>query len=241
MKLGVVITMYDEYEQVLNSMVNIKRSFPEAYIVVIQSECELINETLMKIIDNANEYTTLPDLSHSMHRYELPTQAICRNLSVGFRRLYATEKLFDIIVAFTGDSLVTDADSFFRRFTDMIRNKWVGMVSQALGQDFHSSMSNPINGHHGGRYQDANSTDFACCFFILDGRICTETRAFAEIPLTNKWTSEQCLGDELVRVIGGDTVDFRKKVGILNSASPYMAYSYNDGLIYHAKTGSPSR
>lgn len=236
--------MYDEFEIVLNSIKNIKEVFPEAYVIVVQSECISDDEDILKIADLADQFKTLPDLSKDNNRFGLASQAICRNISEGFRSFYKVQedlfKTFDIITVFTGDTLITDPASFLRRFTDMIRNKWVGMVSQALGQDFHSTMSNPPIGHHGGRYQDANSTDFACCFFILDARIATETKAFADIKITNPWTSEQCLGDEMVRIIG-DPLDFRNKVGILNSQQPYVAYSYNDGLVYHAKTGTPSR
>lgn len=237
MKLGVAITMYDEYEQVLDTIKNIKLNFKECFIVVVQSECELTNETLDDIKILSDEFIILPDLSKTVTRFELPARAICRNLSAGFSALYHTCIEFDIIVALTGDTLITDSNSFLRRFTDMIRNKWIGMVSQALGQDFHAAHIE----HNGGRYQDANSTDFACCFFILDGRVCISAKAFADIVVTNRWTSEQCLGDEIVRVIGGNAMDFRKKVGILNHEQPYVAYAYNDGLTYHAKTGSPSR
>lgn len=241
MKLAVIITMYDEFEIVLNSIKNIKQNFEDAIIVVVQSECELSDDNLEEIKMLSDEFIILPDLSKTVHRFELPSQAICRNISEGFNTLYDLCADIEIIAVLTGDSLITDSSSLVRRYYDMMKNGWIAMVSQALGQDFHAPNSNPIEGRSGGRYQDANTTDFACCFFIVDGQQCQPKRWFSDIKITNKWTSEQCLGDELVKCIGGNAMDFRKKVGILNNEQPYVAYSYNDGLKYHAKTGLPSR
>ena len=44
MRIGVVITMYDEFNIVLNSIKNIKNNFPDSVIVVSQSEFNFDSE-----------------------------------------------------------------------------------------------------------------------------------------------------------------------------------------------------
>lgn len=241
MRTAFIITMYDEFSLVLESIKNIRKTFNDAEIIVVQSDANTKNNELNEIKLLSNEFICLENLGEKYSRFALPSKAITRNISTGVKKLYEKNTEFDLIVILTGDTLITDADSFHRRYIDMINNQWVSMVSQAIGQNFHSDSDNPENGIFGGRYQDNNTTDFACCLFLLDGKFARETIAFSNILITNKWTSEQCLGDELVRAVGSPE-NFKKRVGILNGASPTIAYSYNDGIIYHAKTnGQPSR
>jgi hypothetical protein len=116
----------------------------------------------------------------------------------------------------------------------------IAMVSQAIGQDFHAPYVSPNAGIFGGRRQTEDTTDFACCLFVLDGKFCLKNKAFSHIPVTNRFTSEQCLGDELISYEPIKN-NVKKYVGRLNAHSPEYAYGYADGIIYHAKTGSPSR
>lgn len=231
--------MYDEIEYVLTSIKNIRNTYSnDATIVVVQSEYNEKDNS--EIVELSDIFFELPNLGETYNRFELPSQAITRNISKGMSLLYGTEIHFDIIVIFTGDTLITDATNIERRYVDIRRNKWVAMVSQALGQNFHSANSDPPNNNSGGRVQKEDTTDFACCYFLLDGEFAQKEKSFSDIKLTNKWTSEQCLGDELISHIG--TENFKKMVGILNNDNRHIPYSYSDGIIYHAKNnGIPSR
>ena len=80
-----------------------------------------------------------------------------------------------------------------------------------------------------GRLQHENITDFMPQLFFLDGSL-IESGAFTNIKITNKFTSEQCLGDELMK-----RVPFATNVGLLNSAARRNAYSYSDGVKYHVR------
>ena len=233
MKLGVVITMYDEHDLVLKSMENIKKKFSQSTIVVIQSDDTRVTEEIKQINDIADVFIKLPDLDGEYDNFSLPSKVITRNLSRGFTELYNLGEEFDCIVSFTGDTLITDANNFSRRYDSMLTNKWLGMVSQAVGQNFHAPTDNPKNGVVGGRYQSSETTDFACCLFILKGIEALKSKAFSNIKITNKWTSEQCLGDEMINFVGEN---FHDKIGILNAHAPYVAYAYNDGVVYHART-----
>jgi hypothetical protein len=241
MKLGVVITMFDEFEIVLSSVQNIKNVFPDSIIVIVKSNCDLNSNNLEKLTNLSDKFIVLDNLSSLYNRFELPSQAICRNISKGCDELYKMGE-FDLITILTGDTFIKDAESLKRRYDDILINDWYAMVSIAIGQNFHSNDDDPINGKSGGRVQNENTTDFACCFFILKGDFFKKHLAFTNIKITNRFTSEQCLGDEMKRILTIQNLDFKDKVGILNYNSPRVAYSYDDGISYHYKTnGSPSR
>ena len=240
MKLGVVIVMYDEFDITLQTIKNIKAVNIDSKIVVVQSDTECQNLTLDNIKRLSDKFIVLPNLAEKYDRFELPSQAICRNISAGSAELHNLN-IFDCICVLTGDTLITDAESFIRRHKQMQDNNFIGMVSKAVGQNFHSSSDNPKIGISGSRNQKSNTTDFACCFFMLEGGIAAKHKAFCNIEITNKFTSEQCLGDEMLKLVDNNITIFNNKVGVLNNEFPDKAYSYNDGIIYHAKNGFPSR
>lgn len=224
--------MFDEHDIVLSSCKNIKEQLQDTHITIVKSNNDESNESLIQACD---DFVLLPNLGKSYNRFELPSQCICRNFSEGFSRVYKNCKDIDLIVALTGDTLITDAKNFLRRYEEMKSSNKVALVSQAIGQDFHRCDCDPANGISGGRYQSDNTTDFACCLFLLNGEWASKNKAFQDIKITNKYTSEQCLGDELLR----HTNNFYSQVGRLNKGT--YCYEYDDGIRYHAKYGGPSR
>lgn len=231
MRIGVVITMYDEHDIVLSSITNIRKEFKDAVIIVSHSE----DGGDMDSIENAADgVITYDDLSKHYSRYEYPSRSICRNIGGGFKLLYTLDE-YDLIVCFTGDTHITDATSFNRIYNRMKEEHKLAYVSQAIGQIFHAPDSDPENDNMIGRWQYDNTTDFACCLFFIQGCFGRETNVFSNIDITNRFTSEQCLGDELIKHTSFENV------GRLNHKDPHNSYSYNDGIVYHAKNGKPSR
>ena len=114
----------------------------------------------------------------------------------------------------------------------MIEEKKVAMISQAWGQTFWSSDGQLT------RLQGEDLPDFACCIFVIDGQFFKDTKCFTQIEVTNEYTSEECLGEELVKHLPEG--NFREHISLLNT-NPYAAYSYNDGVMYHARNGKPGR
>lgn len=238
--LSVIISMYDEHVAVLTSIKNIKDVFPTAHITIIHSDDKKESTELEDIKQKADFFITLEDLSLKYSRFEYPSYSISRNFSRGFTELYKTEKPFDLIVCFTGDTLITDASNFIRRYGEMLFKDWYAMVSQAIHQNFHSKDADPANGRPGGRIQHYDITDFACCLFFVLGSFAIQSKVFSDIKVVNTFTSEQCLGDELVEKLAGK--GFKQKVGILNASNIYSAYDYSDGVVYHStRNGNPSR
>lgn len=225
MKLGVVISMYDEHDVVKNSINEIKSKYKDAVISLVHSDdgVELNFKNLVK------SYEKLSDLSKLYNRFECPSQAVCRNFGVGFTNLYKTND-YDLITAFTGDTSITDASNFTRMYDQMKSINKVAMVSQSIGHNFHAADDDPPNNVVEGRPQSENIHDFACTLFFIRSTL-IQTKPFSNIEVTNRWTSEQCFGDELSK-----HVDY-SLVGRLNANNPRYTYYYRDGISYHATHG----
>ena len=231
MKIGIVITMYDEHSIVLKTVKEVKQHFEGTNIILVHSNNNQESESLREL-KKITEYILLPDMSERIAELENANPVIIRNFNTGFSKLYELSSDYDLIIALTGDTLIQDASSFTRRFREIKDNKWVAMVSQAVGQNFHAQAEDGSMIKEG-RHQSNLTTDFACCIFFLDGEWAFKNKAFVDIEITNLWTNEQCLGDEVKKYLG--EVPFHSVVGRLNSQHPIAAYSYNDGIKYHAK------
>ena len=226
--LGVAITVYDEHKVVLESVENIKKYCDEQNIEltisVAHSDSGVETEEMAKIRSMANSYTLLPNLGGTCCNEELGSLCISRNYSAAFSNLLRQK--YDLVVALTGDTLIQDASNFSRRFQDMKNNSWKALVARAIGQKFHAEDANRDIIKEG-RLQHENITDFMPQLFLLDGSL-LGSEAFTNIEITNKFTSEQCLGDELMKHVLSIS-----NVGLLNRAARTNAYSYSDGVRYH--------
>jgi hypothetical protein len=236
MKLGVIITMYDEHDLVLSSINNIRSIYPDSYIAVVQSD-DKKGETppLGGIKAAANHFEVLSDLSEKYTQHEYPARAVCRNFSVGFSAMYESCSELDMVIALTGDTLITDATFVERCREKMEPHKLVAMVSQAIGHSMHEEGPNgePLLWK---RCMAPDATDVTCSLIVLDGGFALQHRPFADIKLTNRYCSEQSLGDELRQYVDS----FHHRVGRLNEADPSGPYSFNDGVVYHAMHGGPA-
>jgi len=230
--IGIIITMYREHDIVASSISEIKRCFSgsRSTIIVVHSDDKTSSNSLGLVRNLADSYELVPDLGKIYLRKVIPAVALCRNYSLGFRRLYETGKSFDGIVAFCGDTLITDATSFDRRFAEMAQNGHDVMAMQAIGQEFHAADADPEHGCCGGRYQDEETTDIMPQIIFLRGSFAQAQRVFSVIPITNYFTSEQCLGDELVRAMGSRQ-QFLMRRGRLAASST----GYTDGTVLHAQ------
>jgi len=231
MKIGVAITMHSEHNVVIASIINMKRRETDQYtIALIHSDDGSDTSELEKLVDH---YERLPDLFPLYNRFNFGAHAQSRNYNAAFRWLYYTNIEFDILVAMFGDTLITDPSNFNRRYDEMKLNGKIAMVSQAIGHWFYSNTDDPtIIGQHGSRYQDEKITDIMPQLFLLDGKFARANKLFADIKVTNQFTTEQCMGDELARTVG---IDFHDKIGRLNKDHPVEAYQYGDGVVLQYK------
>ena len=209
------ISMFKEVETVNITVKNIKDSFADCFVSVVQSECDLSLDN--KAVDS---YVMLPDCSKTVPHHKVPSCALSRN----FSKLFSTVPSSDYIVALTGDTMICDATNATRRTEEMSRLGKLLYCSQAIGQNFHAANSDPANGFCGGRLQYLGISDFMPQYFVVDGKL----GAFTDIEITNEYTSEQCLGDEFMKHCSGQ---FLENAMILSRD----AYGYSDGVKYHMR------
>lgn len=218
-----LITMYNEFDIVQKTITLIKSLMCDAVIYVIQSD-----DSSGRILTGMNKFMTLENLGDKIKRHKLPSHAITRNYGSLFKMAYESGFTFDFIAGITGDTLLTDPTTCDRIYDTMVRNNKILACSQAIGQNFHAEDSDPENGRCGGRIQFDGISDFMPQFFIVKGDFAHRTKVFSDIKITNEFTSEQCLGDELLRHVRGS---FKENALVIAN----NAYSYSDGIVYQAR------
>lgn len=195
MKIGIVITMYDEVDIVKQTLDNIKKSAHQTTSVIVHSNNNETSDTLGYISSNYH-YILLENLASNLDRYRLPSASICRNYNEGFSYLYKLGT-YDYIIGITGDTLIEDLDEFLT----VINDKSWGYVLQAVGQFFVKSTSNVEQNKWEWRYQSNLTTDIMPQLFLFDGKLACDNFLFTKIINSNLFTSEENLGNEVLRVI----------------------------------------
>ena len=237
MKKIFCITFFDEYDEVLNTMRNIKSSLgEEASIILVNSECENGNESILsEIIKLSNFYKKVENLFSKHSRFRFNSHSVSRNSNILFNHVYENFPTFDYVVFLFGDTMVTDAGNFERRFDEMKKANKSFIAAQAIGQEFHSPTANPESGINGGRFQHKYTTDIMPQYILIDGEFARDKKVLANVKNTNELTVEQCMGDAILKSLENDTELFHKNLYLLNGDSPDNAYYYRDGIIYNAK------
>lgn len=232
MKLGFVISMYDEIDITNQTVITLRQN--ECKIVVIQSdpgdEKKKLDKTLCDI------YELLPDLAGSKQNYAkivegfkqgkshpVAPRAVTRNFSRGFSII----KDFDIdyVIALEGDEKVTSITGITKIIEKMKKlEKHVG-GTRTIGYTLHDEEGRLE------RYQDINSTDIMPQFFIADIES-VRKGLFCDMKITNMHTSEQCLGDEILRFCKENNFNF---FDVFYSICDYAYPSFIEGLHYNPK------
>lgn len=227
MKLAVLQTMYDEHDNVLNNMLEVMSRYKDPLFFVTHS-FERNSDALEKI-KRASYYNALPNLGGTMDRMKLPAHAVSRNYSDLFRRLYEVNKEVDLIVALPGDTKITDAGSFWRRYEEMQQRGYKLYACQAKGQVFWSN-DKILN-----RVQTDDVADFMPHLFFVDGKFAFRSRVFSEIPVINEYTTEHCLSEAFLKCAD------LKDIGRLNPVAINWL-SYTDGVVWQIMSnGEPGR
>jgi len=229
MKLGFLISMYDEIYTVKNTINVLKQN--NCRIIVIQSDP---NDDL-KILDSnqVDYYTKLSDFAGSKENYlkerdpeniefsSIPVKAITRNLSAGF----SAAKFFEVDwwVVILGDVIISDLIGIKKIIKKMNeQDKSLG-VTRAVGQTFMDDKNNLT------RIQQNNTTDFMPQFFLVKSTL-IENGLFSKFIITNRFTTEQCLGDEVNRYCLKNKIVFNDIVFVI---SDYAYPQFISGLKYN--------
>jgi len=227
MNLGLIVSIYDEIDETTKSILTFKqKNFP---VIVIQSD----PKNPQKIIDSnsVDHYELLPDFAGSKDQYiqertingsTTPTKALTRN----FNKAFSIAKTFDVDwwVTICGDVVISNFNGIEKILQKMIKdNKSVG-ITRAVGQIFRDENDELM------RIQDNNATDFMPQFFIVNHKF-IQNGLFNNISITNPFTTEQCMGDEVKRYCIKNNTSFRNLCHII---ADYAYPQFVEGLQYNS-------
>ena len=226
MKLGFVISMYDEIDTVNSTINNIKKN--NSPIIVIQSDPNQSEKLVEQ--NQVDFYQKLPDLAGSKENYLkeredgfTPTapRALTRNYGTGF----TIAKGFDVDwwIGINGDVSISHLNGIKKIIRNMVQEKKSIGITRAVGQVFWESNQELT------RIQKDDTTDFMPQFFIVKSDL-IEKGLFSKIEITNLYTSEQCFGDEVKRYCTENNIDFEDITLII---SDYAYPQFISGLQYN--------
>jgi len=207
MKIGFVISMYDEIN-IVNETIK-KLHEHNCIIIVIQSDPgdkkKIVNS------ETCDFYEMMSDVSDGNYREKIEKEhkerkpefvgpkALTRNFSKGFSII----KKFDVdyVIAITGDTKITSLEGILKIIKNMDNaNKMIG-GTRNVGYDMWGE-DGELN-----RFQDKESTQIMPQFFITP-IFAVKNGLFCEISRTNKYNTEQCIGDEIIRYCKQNNLKF---------------------------------
>ena len=221
--------MYDEIIQASKSVEVIKRQ--GSPIIVIQSDPKDEDKILDKT--QVDYYEMLPDLAGSKAQYikeranvseessTTPVRAVTRNLSTAF----TIAKGFDVDwwVSILGDVTISNLVGINNIIHKMIKSgKHIG-ITRPVGQVFLDNHNKPT------RIQRNDTTDFMSQFFIVKSDL-VKNGLFNNIKITNPYTGEQCVGDEVNRYCDEKGIKFSDLCYFI---SDYAYPKFIDGVQYN--------
>jgi len=231
MKLGIIISMYDEkefVEKTINSLKDLDCKF-----LVIQSDPGDKTKHLEQTI--CHKYELMSDFAGGIENYKkivekfkegnpepIGPMALTRNYSRGF----SLSKDFDVdyVVGMTGDVYLSNIKGTLKIIEKMKKLGKHVAGTRTIGYTLYDE-----NGKSE-RFQDKEATDIMPQFFIADMNF-VKKGLFTNIVRTNKFNTEQCLGDEIKRFCKENDLEFFQ---IFYSISDY-AYPKNiEGVHYNA-------
>jgi hypothetical protein len=222
--IGIVITMYDESDIVVQTIKNCSNSHQYAKFVVVHSFNGIEDENL-EFIKRNTVYIPMSNLAKELTRDEIGSAAICRNYNAGFKRLYEIGVEYDLVIGMTGDTLIKDLS----RIIAITSPDHIGYVLQAKGQPFYDRNDRP-GIDQPSRWQSEEVNDIMPQFFVFNGRFAYDNKLFTEIFNVNRFTSEENLGNEIVRAVGDQFKQMVKRI----HENPNV-YDYHDGIEFQLK------
>lgn len=228
-KIGIVISMYDEIDIVKNTINDLK-SLNCRFIVIQSDPGKNIR------LDNTfcDKYELMTDIAGGKENYEKIVEkfkegnpepigpiALTRNFSRGFN--LSKEFVLDYIVGITGDVHISNLNGINQIILKMEKSGKVVAGTRTLGYTLYDQEGNST------RFQEKNSMDIMPQFFIAKAKAIDEG-LFCNIERTNKYNTEQCLGDEINRYAIVKKKDF---FDIFYSVCNYAYPRFIDGLHYN--------
>ena len=198
-RIAVVITMYNEVDVVNFNLSRLDHHAKDIYI------CRSTNKRTKQFDDlevpdrlkDDQHLFTRPNLGGRTNQYELPAKSVTRNYSELFSAIRHRSDI-DWVVAATGDTQLWHLMGVRNVIAMMQDLDFDVACNKAIGQHMHSAdktLAQIEAGEHGGRRQTLEVADMMPQLFIVRHREVQKRGLFCNIEITNKWCTEQCLGD----------------------------------------------
>lgn len=230
MKIGIVISMYDEIDVVKETISNLKNE--NTKIVVIQSDPGKKEMQLDESI--CDKYEKMSDLSGGREEYSKIVQekkegkgemigpiALTRNFSRGFTII--RDFNIDYIIAITGDTKILNLKGIKKIINRMEKRKKIVGGTRTIGFSMYDEFGKFT------QFQHRNITNIMPQFFLANvdsvrkGLFCNTQR-------TNRYTTEQCFGDEIVRYCKENNLEF---FDVFYRICDYAYPHFVEGLYYN--------
>lgn len=235
LKIGFVISMYDEIEMVNESISCFKKN--DCKVIVIQSNPG--NKEKEVVSNQCDEYKMLSDVTGSKQNYQKMREldgtdvpyvmgaiAIPRNYNYGFSLIKNMD--LDYVVGINGDIQITNLVGIKKIIEKMKESQKTVACTRYVGFLTFNEQGKLIE------FLDKNNTQIMPQFFIVDHKAVKEGM-FCNIKTTNKYSTEQCMGDEIVRFAKEKSVRFFDIIHII-AKSPYPRNI--EGVTYNPKQAS---
>jgi hypothetical protein len=230
LKIGFVISMYDEFEMVNESISCFKKN--DCKVIVIQSDpgnkekeiegnqCDAY-KMLSDVTGSKENYQKMREKDGTDVPYVMGAIAIPRNYNYGFSLMKNMD--LDYVVGINGDIKITNLIGIKKIIEKMKEFQKTVACTRYVGFLTFNEEGKLIE------FLDKNNTQIMPQFFIVDHKAVKEGM-FCNIKTTNKYSTEQCMGDEIVRFVKEKSVKFFDTVHII-SKSPYPRNI--EGVIYN--------
>lgn len=206
MKIGFIISFYDEIEIVEKNVSFLKRE--KCPLVIIQSKPKEQSKILKE--ENVDFYELLPDMAGSREEFrdikdaildedKTTVKPLSRNFGLAFQKASAID--VDWWVTILGDIKIKNLQGIKKIIQKMEKHAKTLGVTRAVGQTFLDSKKNHT------RIQQKDTHDFMPQFFLTKGDL-VKKGIFQNIDITNYYTFEQCMGDAATRFFRKNNVDF---------------------------------
>ncbi len=230
MKIGVIISMYDEIDIVKETISNLRKN--NSKIIVIQSDPG--NEKMVLDKSLCDKYEKMSDVAGGREKYAKIIEekkegkgeligpiALTRNFSRGFTLIQDFN--IDYVIAITGDTKIINLKGISKIIKKMKKtNKIVG-GTRTIGFTMYNEFGEFT------QFQHRNITNIMPQFFLADiGSV--RKGLFCNTKRTNKFTTEQCFGDEIVRYCKENKVKF---FDVFHRICDYGYPRFVDGVHYN--------
>ncbi len=199
MKIGFVISMYDEIDIVKETIQNLRKF--DCRIIAIQSDPG--DEKML--LDNSlcDKYEKMSDIAGGREEYAKIIEgkkegkgemigpiALTRNFNRGFSLIQDFD--VDFVVAITGDVKITNLVGILKIIEKMKRSNKIVGGTRSIGYTMYDELGEFT------QFQHRNTTNIMPQFFITEINS-VRKNLFCNTERTNKYTTEQCFGDEISR------------------------------------------